>query len=340
MAGTTPKKIMRKPPIRPKTTTSVPPDSAHPHRAVVGEASSNVKLHIDHPPPGGTTTTYYSVLVRGSSQRPFRGIQKLLPASNHRPPPPPLGSLGERNNNIHPTTTATKNQPHTMNVSSKLVVWMVVSLSPSSGAFNLPPPAYRNSPSSSSSIISSRSSSAVEVVASPPSRWSTRRPGTSLSSSASVAPCADGNNNNSNNSNNNSNSPAVVVASASSSTDGDADATTTATPTTTTTATLTKQQKRARQIRREGGMFAFDTKFGALNPFAIYYGLVSIALGLVWFAALTACDLLYRITGGRVDRNRRVPVFLSHAWGTLLMLLTGCFPKVENGNIVREFHKR
>jgi hypothetical protein len=127
----------------------------------------------------------------------------------------------------------------------------------------------------------------------------------------------------------------VVVASASSSADGDS--TTTAT---TTTTTLTKQQKRARQIRREGGILAFDTKFGALNPFAIYYGLVSIVLGLVWFAALTVCDLLYRITGGNVDRNRRMPVFLSHAWGTLLMLFTGCFPKVENGNIVREFHKR
>jgi hypothetical protein len=87
-------------------------------------------------------------------------------------------------------------------------------------------------------------------------------------------------------------------------------------------------------------VLAFDTKFGALNPFAIYYGLVSIGLGLVWFAALTICDILYRITGGKLDRNRRIPVFLSHVWGTLLMLFTGCFPKVVNGDIVRDFHKR
>ena len=44
---------------------------------------------------------------------------------------------------------------------------------------------------------------------------------------------------------------------------------------------LTKQQKRLAQIRAEGGSLAFNTKYGALNPYAIYYGLVSIRLGLV-----------------------------------------------------------
>jgi hypothetical protein len=33
--------------------------------------------------------------------------------------------------------------------------------------------------------------------------------------------------------------------------------------------TTTKQQRRIAQIRKEGGIFAFNTKFGALNPFAI-----------------------------------------------------------------------
>ena len=105
----------------------------------------------------------------------------------------------------------------------------------------------------------------------------------------------------------------------------------------------TKAQKkldRKQLVKQEGGRFAFDTKYGALNPFAIYYGLVSIGLGLIWFMALSACQLMYKLTGNRVDRKRRIPVFLSHVWGTLLMTFTGCFPKVENGDIVKNFHKR
>ena len=109
---------------------------------------------------------------------------------------------------------------------------------------------------------------------------------------------------------------------------------------TTTTTTLTKQQKRMQQIRKEGGIFAINTKLGAINPYAIYYGLVSIALGLVWFVALTFSQLFYTLTGGRLDQKRRLPVFFSHVWGTLLMLFTGSFPKVENWDVIREFHKR
>ena len=117
-------------------------------------------------------------------------------------------------------------------------------------------------------------------------------------------------------------------------------------PTTTSTPTdklqqkaLTKQQKRLQQIRKEGGPLAFNTKYGALNPFAIYYGLVSIGLGLIWFVLLTLSQLFYKLTGGRFDTKRRLPVFFSHCWGTFLMAFTGCFPKVENANIVKEFHK-
>ena len=102
---------------------------------------------------------------------------------------------------------------------------------------------------------------------------------------------------------------------------------------------LTKQQTRIKQIKKEGGLFAFNTKYGALNPFAIYYGLVSIGLGLIWFVALTLSQLFYKLTGGRLDLKRGIPVFCSHVWGTLLMAFTGCFPKIENGDIVKEFHK-
>lgn len=102
---------------------------------------------------------------------------------------------------------------------------------------------------------------------------------------------------------------------------------------------VTKQQARLRQIKKEGGPLAFNTKYGALNPFAIYYGLVSIGLGLVWFVALLLSQLFYAITFNKVDTKRRLPVFLGHVWGTLLMLFTGCAPKIENAEIIKEFHK-
>lgn len=63
-----------------------------------------------------------------------------------------------------------------------------------------------------------------------------------------------------------------------------------------------KKEERRKQVKKEGGRFAFNTKYGALNPFAIYYGVTAILLGLPWFVALTICQLLYTITGNRFDK--------------------------------------
>ena len=105
------------------------------------------------------------------------------------------------------------------------------------------------------------------------------------------------------------------------------------------TAAEKKKQERKALIRKEGGLFAFDTKYGALNPFAIYYGLVSIILGIPWFIALTLCQLMYKITGDRFDRRRRIVITITHVWGTLLMRLTHCFPKIENHKTLLDFYK-
>lgn len=105
---------------------------------------------------------------------------------------------------------------------------------------------------------------------------------------------------------------------------------------------LTAEEKKKQQrklIRQEGGLFAFNTKYGALNPFAIYYGLVAIFLGIPWFFALTFCQLFYFVTRGKVDQQRRMPVFITHIWGTLLMRLTGCYPKMVNKEILKQFYK-
>lgn len=64
-----------------------------------------------------------------------------------------------------------------------------------------------------------------------------------------------------------------------------------------------KKQEKRKLIRQEGGLFAFNTKYGALNPFAIYYGLTAISLGIPWFLALCVCQLFYFVTGNKIDKQ-------------------------------------
>lgn len=64
-----------------------------------------------------------------------------------------------------------------------------------------------------------------------------------------------------------------------------------------------KKKKTLKDFREEGGILSFNTPVGALNPFGIYYGLVSIFLGIPWFFALKTCQFMYWITGGRFDKK-------------------------------------
>jgi len=96
--------------------------------------------------------------------------------------------------------------------------------------------------------------------------------------------------------------------------------------------------KSLKELRREGGFLCFNTPIGALNPFAIYYGLVSLFLGVPWFVALKICQFVYWFTGGRLDKKRRIPVFLSHVWGVALMRLTRSYPEIENAKILEKFY--
>ncbi|CAJ1946513.1 unnamed protein product [Cylindrotheca closterium] len=99
-----------------------------------------------------------------------------------------------------------------------------------------------------------------------------------------------------------------------------------------------KNGKSLEELRLEGGRLSFNTPIGALNLFAIYYGLVSLFLAIPWFAALKTCQFAYWITGGRFDKKRRVPVFLSHVWGVALMRLTRSYPEIENLEILEKFY--
>ena len=64
-----------------------------------------------------------------------------------------------------------------------------------------------------------------------------------------------------------------------------------------------KKKEDWKRIRKEGGFLTFNTPIGALNPFAIYYGLTSILLGIPWFISLKIYQLLQFITRERFDKK-------------------------------------
>lgn len=89
-----------------------------------------------------------------------------------------------------------------------------------------------------------------------------------------------------------------------------------------------------------GGEFLkFKTKYGYLNPFAIYYGATSILLGIPWFIALNLCQLFYTITGNKIDKLKRLPNFVSQIWGESLMKLTRSTPVIEGQEILDKLEK-
>ena len=61
------------------------------------------------------------------------------------------------------------------------------------------------------------------------------------------------------------------------------------------------KKKTLQDLRAEGGPFTFNTPIGALNPFALYYGITSVVLGIPWFIGCQICRFLSWITGGRFD---------------------------------------
>jgi hypothetical protein len=64
-------------------------------------------------------------------------------------------------------------------------------------------------------------------------------------------------------------------------------------------------KKTIKELRKEGGILTFNTPIGALNPFAIYYGLMSIFLGIPWYIAMKFTQLLYWISRGKFDKKVR-----------------------------------
>jgi 1-acyl-sn-glycerol-3-phosphate acyltransferase len=84
------------------------------------------------------------------------------------------------------------------------------------------------------------------------------------------------------------------------------------------------------------GWFSFKTKFGYLNPYAIFYGVTSILLGIPWFIALNLCQLMYAISD-KFDKMKWYPSLFSHMWGVALMNLTRSNPKITGQEILDKF---
>lgn len=93
------------------------------------------------------------------------------------------------------------------------------------------------------------------------------------------------------------------------------------------------------ELRKEGGIFSFDTPIGALNIYGLVYGLTAIGLGLVWYAITMFWKLIHFISGKRFDKMHRIPIFVAHCWGRALMNLTLADPKIENRDILEKFYK-
>lgn len=100
------------------------------------------------------------------------------------------------------------------------------------------------------------------------------------------------------------------------------------------------KKKTIQELRAEGGPFSFNTPIGALNPYAIYYFFVSVALGIPWVISGSVCQFLYKITGNRFDPKRRVPIFFGHCWGMALMRLTRCYPTIKGQELVVDYYKK
>jgi 1-acyl-sn-glycerol-3-phosphate acyltransferase len=86
-------------------------------------------------------------------------------------------------------------------------------------------------------------------------------------------------------------------------------------------------------------VFTINTKYGRLNPYGVYYIAALVFLGLPWFISLSACQMFYKITGDRVDKMRKLPMFLSQCWGEASMLLTGTRPTVIGKDKLAKFYR-
>ena len=94
------------------------------------------------------------------------------------------------------------------------------------------------------------------------------------------------------------------------------------------------------EYRAQAGPFAVRLKYGVLNPYGVWYGMVAILLGLPWFAALMTYQAFSILTRGKFDKQRSIPSTFNQIWGTLLMRLTRSYPQAEGLDILKDLYAK
>jgi len=77
-----------------------------------------------------------------------------------------------------------------------------------------------------------------------------------------------------------------------------------------------------------------------LNWFGAFWGFVGVSLGFVWWSSLALCQAFQFLTRQRLDRQRCIPVHVTHLWGTLVLRLTNCYPVITGKNNLKTIYKR
>lgn len=74
-----------------------------------------------------------------------------------------------------------------------------------------------------------------------------------------------------------------------------------------------------------------------MNLYGLFYGVLGISLGLIWWSSLMLLEGFYKLCppwknkdkDNIIDPHRWLPTTISYLWGFAVLSLTGCLPKVE-----------
>ena len=77
-----------------------------------------------------------------------------------------------------------------------------------------------------------------------------------------------------------------------------------------------------------------------LNIFGVLFGIIGVSLGFLWWLGLAFCQLFQFVTRQKFDPYWRLPVEVSHLWGTLTLRLTNCYPVITGKENLKEIYKK
>jgi 1-acyl-sn-glycerol-3-phosphate acyltransferase len=55
---------------------------------------------------------------------------------------------------------------------------------------------------------------------------------------------------------------------------------------------------------------------------------------------MTCLQFFYFITRGKIDKQRKMPIFVSQCWGEALLTLTRMWPKIRNQDVLQRFYQQ